>query len=79
MRVPPYSTSPTGIASGLSFPGGFAAGPGGTIYVSNWSVIADPGSGTGELRRDTNDLPGARLHRAQRVHPIMRYRVMGWI
>jgi hypothetical protein len=47
MRVPPYSTSPTGIASGLSFPGGFAAGPGGTIYVSNWSVIADPGSGTG--------------------------------
>jgi hypothetical protein len=38
VRVPPHSTSQTSIASGLSFPGGFAAGPNGAIYVSNWSI-----------------------------------------
>jgi hypothetical protein len=26
------------IASVLSFPGGFAAGPHGTVYFSNWSI-----------------------------------------
>lgn len=38
VQVPAHSTSPTVIADGLSFPGGFAAGRGGAIYVSNWSI-----------------------------------------
>jgi hypothetical protein len=46
VRVPPHSTSPTVVASGLSFPNGFAAGSDGALYVSNWSVA--PASG-GEL------------------------------
>jgi sugar lactone lactonase YvrE len=55
VRVPAGSTSPTVITSGLSFPGGFAAGPDGSIYVSNWSVApADSGGGpTGQVIRIT--------------------------
>jgi hypothetical protein len=55
VRVPPHSTSPALIASGLSFPGGFAAGSNGAIYVSNWSVApANSGGGpTGEVVRIT--------------------------
>jgi hypothetical protein len=52
VRVPPHSTSPTMIASGLSFPGGFAAGPDGAIYVSNWSLAPDC-SGLGQVVRIT--------------------------
>lgn len=37
VRVPAHSTSPVVVASGLSFPNGFAAN-GADIYVSNWSV-----------------------------------------
>jgi hypothetical protein len=40
------------IASGLPFPGGFAAGPDGAIYVSNWSVAPDY-SGLGQVVRIT--------------------------
>jgi hypothetical protein len=40
------------IASGLSFPGGFAAGPNRTIYVSDWSIA--PGyTGLGQVVRIT--------------------------
>jgi hypothetical protein len=51
-RVPAHSTSPTPIASGLSFPAGFAAGPNG---VSNWSIApANNGGGpTGQVIRIT--------------------------
>jgi sugar lactone lactonase YvrE len=38
VRVSPHSTTPTVIASGLSFPNGFAAGADGSLYISNWSV-----------------------------------------
>jgi hypothetical protein len=46
VRVPPHSTAPIPVVSNspghtdspLSFPGGFAAGPDGGIYVSNWSI-----------------------------------------
>jgi hypothetical protein len=53
VRVPAHSTSPTPVASGLSFPAGFAAGPNGAIYVSNWSIApADSGGGpTGQVIR----------------------------
>jgi hypothetical protein len=37
VRVAPHSTSPVPVATGLSFPGGFASGHD-EIYVSNWSV-----------------------------------------
>ena len=49
--VPPHSTHPRVIASGLSFPQGFARGPNGSFYVSNWSIApAHDGSGpTGEV------------------------------
>ena len=55
VRVPAHSTSQTPIASGLSFPGGFAAGPNGAIYVSNWSIApANSGGGpTGQVIRIT--------------------------
>jgi sugar lactone lactonase YvrE len=55
VQVPAHGTSPTPIASNLSFPGGFAAGPDGALYVSNWSVApADSGGGpTGEVVRIT--------------------------
>jgi hypothetical protein len=53
VRVPPGSTSPTPIAEHLSFPGGFAAGADGSLYVSNWSIApANSGGGpTGEVIR----------------------------
>lgn len=38
VRVPPHSTSPSTVVAGLSFPGGFAGGSDGSLYVSNWSV-----------------------------------------
>jgi hypothetical protein len=46
VRVPPHSSTPIPLVSNspghadspLSFPGGFAAGPNGGIYVSNWSI-----------------------------------------
>jgi hypothetical protein len=37
VRVPAHSTKPTVVASGLSFPNGFAAA-GHSVYVSNWSI-----------------------------------------
>lgn len=43
VQVPAHSSSPVTVVSGLNFPGGFAAGPGGTLYVSDWSVL--PGHG----------------------------------
>jgi hypothetical protein len=52
VRVPAHSTNPTLIASGLSFPNGFAAGPEGAIYVSNWS-IAPAFTGLGQVVRIT--------------------------
>ena len=52
VRVPARSTSPTTILDGLSFPGGFAAGPDGSVYFSNWSV-APAVSGLGSVMRVT--------------------------
>jgi sugar lactone lactonase YvrE len=37
VRAPAHSTSPVMVASGLSFPNGFAANED-SIYVSNWSI-----------------------------------------
>jgi hypothetical protein len=57
VRVPAHSSSPIPIAEGLSFPGGFAAGADGAIYVSNWSIAPaiapGPGVPTGEVLRIT--------------------------
>jgi hypothetical protein len=57
VRVPAHSSSPISIAEGLSFPGGFAAGADGAIYVSNWSIAPaiapGPGAPTGEVLRIT--------------------------
>ncbi len=55
VRVPAHSSSPITVASGLSFPGGFAAAPDGSLYLSNWSVApADTGGGpTGQVVRVT--------------------------
>jgi hypothetical protein len=52
VRVPPHSTSPVTVAGGLSFPGGFAAGSDGSLYVSNWS-IAPASIGLGSVVRIT--------------------------
>jgi hypothetical protein len=52
VRVPPHSTSPTTVVDGLSFPGGFAAGADGSLYVSNWS-IAPAVTGLGAVVRIT--------------------------
>ena len=52
VRVPAHSTSPTVVASGLSFPGGFAAGADGSLYVSNWST-APASTGLGSVLRIT--------------------------
>jgi hypothetical protein len=52
VRVPPHSASPTVIVDGLSMPGGFAAGPDGSLYVSNWSV-APASTGLGSVIRIT--------------------------
>jgi DNA-binding beta-propeller fold protein YncE len=38
VRVRPHSTSPTTVVPNLNFPGGFAAGRDGSLYVSNWSI-----------------------------------------
>ena len=53
VRVPRHSTTPITVASGLNFPGGFAAGRRCSLYVSNWSIApADAGGGpTGEVVR----------------------------
>jgi hypothetical protein len=53
VRVPAHSTAPITVASGLNFPGGFAAGRRCSLYVSNWSIApADSGGGpTGEVVR----------------------------
>jgi hypothetical protein len=63
VRVPPNSTSPRTVVSKLNFPGGFAAGRNGALYVSNWSV--SPATGTqmpsGEVLRIAL---GARQHNA---------------
>ena len=56
VRVPPHSTKPVMIVGGLNFPGGFAAGHGDTIYVSNWSIAparSSGGSPTGQVIRIT--------------------------
>jgi hypothetical protein len=50
--VPAHSTKPITIVGGLSFPGGFAAGWDGTLYVSNWSIATasgPPGAPTGSV------------------------------
>jgi hypothetical protein len=56
VRVPPHSTTPTTIVSGLSFPGGFAAA-GNSGYVSNWSIApANSGGGpVGEVLKITHE------------------------
>ena len=38
VRVAPHSSSPTVVVGGLSFPGGFAAGADGSVFLSNWSI-----------------------------------------
>ena len=50
VQVPAHSTAPTTIISGLSFPGGFAAGADGSLYFSNWS-IAPAYTGLGAVDR----------------------------
>jgi hypothetical protein len=50
VRVPSHSTSPATVADGLSFPGGFASGSDGSLYVSNWS-IAPATTGMGAVVR----------------------------
>jgi sugar lactone lactonase YvrE len=52
VRVPAHSSSPITVVGGLSFPGGFAAGPDGSLYVSNWS-IAPAVTGLGAVVRIT--------------------------
>ena len=53
--VPAHSTKPTTIVGGLNFPGGFAAGHDGSLYVSDWSILpANTGGGpTGSVIRIT--------------------------
>jgi len=63
VRVPPHSTEPIPVVSNspghadspLSFPNGFAVGPDGALYVSNWSTApANGGSGpSGQVVRIT--------------------------
>jgi hypothetical protein len=50
--VPPHSSSPTVVVSGLNFPGGFAAGPH-ALYVSDWSIAPSNSGGgpTGSVLR----------------------------
>jgi hypothetical protein len=38
VRVPAHSSHPLTVVDGLNFPGGFAAGPDGALYVSDWSI-----------------------------------------
>jgi hypothetical protein len=54
VRAAAHSTAPVTVASGLNFPGGFAAGPDGSLYVSNWSILpahAPAGAPTGSIVR----------------------------
>jgi hypothetical protein len=53
--VPAHSTSPITIVGGLDFPGGFAAGPHGDLYVSDWSIAPSNSGGgpTGSVIRIT--------------------------
>ena len=56
VRVPAHSTHPVTIVGGLNFPGGFAAGRNGALYVSNWSIApakSTNGSPTGSVIRIT--------------------------
>ena len=56
VRVPAHSTKPVLVIGGLSFPGGFAAGADGSLYVSNWSTAASQsanGAPTGSVVRIT--------------------------
>jgi hypothetical protein len=55
VRVPAHSTSPVMIVDHLNFPGGFAAGPNGRLFVSTWSIApADNNGGpTGRVIRIT--------------------------
>lgn len=50
VRVPAHSSTPVTVAGGLSFPGGFAPGSDGSLYVSNWS-IAPAATGLGSVLR----------------------------
>jgi hypothetical protein len=52
VRVPAHSTAPVTIASGLNFPGGFAA-RGRSLFVSNWSIApaSNGGGPTGAIVR----------------------------
>jgi len=52
VRVPAHSSSPITVVGGLSFPGGFAPGADGSLYVSNWS-IAPAYTGLGSVLRIT--------------------------
>ena len=52
VRVPAHSSAPITVVSGLSFPGGFAPGSDGSLYVSNWS-IAPAFTGLGSVVRVT--------------------------
>jgi hypothetical protein len=53
--VPPHSTTPVTIVDGLNFPGGFAAGPKGRLFVSTWSIAPAKNNGgpTGRVIRIT--------------------------
>jgi hypothetical protein len=53
--VPPHSTTPVTIVGGLNFPGGFAAGPKGRLFVSTWSIAPakNDGGPTGRVVRIT--------------------------
>lgn len=44
VRVPAHSSAPITVIGGLNFPGGFAAGPDGSLYVSNWSILPAHGA-----------------------------------
>jgi hypothetical protein len=69
VRVPPHSAAPVTVASGLNFPGGFAAGCG-SLYVSNWSIApANAGGGpTGEVIRIGLGNQGHQRHHDHQGH-----------
>ena len=64
VRVRAHSSSPRTVVSKLNFPGGFAAGRNGSLYVSNWSV--SPASGgqmpSGEVLRIALHARGHKAH-----------------
>jgi hypothetical protein len=56
VRVPAHSSSPIIVVHGLNFPGGFASGPDGSLYVSVWSIApahGPVGAPTGAIDRIT--------------------------